>query len=1396
MDVHGDTMSGDLVMDANVDVGPNRVVFETGDLRPGIGSGLFFAGERVCVANQDVTGCGEAGDITAIQAAEGLSGGGEAGDVALQVADGGVTSTKIADGAVAAADVDGTQVQLRVAGDCPDGSSIRSVAQDGSVTCEEDADTTYDGSDFALSDQACASGEVVAGVDASGTVACVAVDGSDSDTLAGLDCAGDEIARWDGSDWVCSTDQDTQYDGSDFAVSDQACAGGDVVAGVDTDGTILCEADDDTTYSAGDGLALDGTTLELLQSCSSAEILKWDGSSWTCSTDQDTDTTYQAGAGLELDTSTSPSSFQVTTACSDGQVLKQRDTDGDGSADEWACDADDFEADTQAGAGDGLSFDGSGNHDVSVGDGLTIASDNVALTQACSSGQVVKYDGSSWACSADDDTTYDGSDFALSDQSCSAGDVVTGVDASGNLVCDEQATVDAWLTGGNAGTDASTDFLGTTDATNLTVKVNGSQVAAYVPTSGTPNVLAGNASNVVTDDARGAVIGGGGNHVASSPGTVVGGGDGNTASGSDATVGGGAVNTASGVAATVAGGEGNIASDAFDVVAGGNTNTASGFESAVGGGYDNEATGFQSTVGGGQSHSAGGTQATVGGGDANTASDEVATVAGGRDNTASGPNAVVSGGQNNDAQWDRGTTVAGGEDNQAGRDHQEICFNDVDDDGDGGVDESECSRRASHATVGGGAGNVANADNAAVGGGTDNVANGREATVAGGISNTADGLRAAVGGGNQNEATGGQATIGGGGNNVANESRATVAGGNFNTASGGLAFVGGGYSNTARGSSSAVSGGGWNTASGWRAFVGAGQDNTAAADKSTIGGGEDNTALGRYATVSGGDTNTASGYRSAVGGGYHNWANASYATIGGGGAADPFDREATNNTVYDDYGVIGGGGNNTVGSDDGDTTNHAFATIGGGSGNTAGAGHDTVAGGHNNTADGFHCGTHFCHAGPASVGGGEDNEATGVHSTVAGGHGNTAEGSATASTVSGGFSNTAGGAGSAVGGGFSNVADGYRATVPGGHNNTAGNSHSLAAGTGATAAHDGTFVWSDSTDISQNAFQSTAADQFLIEARGGVGIGTDSPTDQLDVGGNLSVREGGINTDGSGHLFLLPDDSQDFDDVVVGDEDGSTTPDVDVKVPAGGMCVDDDGDCTPPPDGEVSATTYNTGSSDLAEVYPSDDALRPAEVVTVDEDTPGAFERTTEAAQAGPLRVVSTDPGLLLGAPTGEELAEAGIDVEEAPTFGDTHVLPDTYPIALSGRVPVQATTETGSIDVGDRLTSSSVPGTAMKASGDDTVLGVALEPLEAGTGAVTVFVAPQGGVDGAEAGDPSEEGPTDDGAADERIEELEQENAQLRENLTALQDQMEQLTEAVEDLQAEGAEAGVEVTD
>lgn len=61
--------------------------------------------------------------------------------------------------------------------------------------------------------------------------------------------------------------------------------------------------------------------------------------------------------------------------------------------------------------------------------------------------------------------------------------------------------------------------------------------------------------------------------------------------------------------------------------------------------------------------------------------------------------------------------------------------------------------------------------------------------------------------------------------------------------------------------------------------------------------------------------------------------------------------------------------------------------------------------------------------------------------------------------------------------------------------------------------------------------------------------------------------------------------------------------------------------------------------------------------------------------------------------------------------------------IALAGRVPVRADASFGAIRAGDPLTSSPVPGVAMKATAPGPILGIALESLAGGSGRVLTLV-------------------------------------------------------------------------
>jgi hypothetical protein len=253
-------------------------------------------------------------------------------------------------------------------------------------------------------------------------------------------------------------------------------------------------------------------------------------------------------------------------------------------------------------------------------------------------------------------------------------------------------------------------------------------------------------------------------------------------------------------------------------------------------------------------------------------------------------------------------------------------------------------------------------------------------------------------------------------------------------------------------------------------------------------------------------------------------AGLSGATIGGGGASGSI------NSVTGNYGTVSGGYGNTasfmyasVGGGYGNNASNSDATVGGGESNTASGDTASVGGGMENIAGGAQ----------ASIGGGYNNVAGGDYSTVAGGRNNTA--SNLDSTVGGGDLNTSSGIIANVSGGYNNTASGNYATIPGGNSNVAGGIASFAAGTKAQANHNGTFVWGDSTNAN---FVSTAVDQFLIRAAGGVGINTNiTNANSLTVNGQIIA---GGTTAPSGSEPLVSEGTQ--SGISMDDRAGGTNP--------------------------------------------------------------------------------------------------------------------------------------------------------------------------------------------------------------------------------------------------------------
>ncbi len=152
-----------------------------------------------------------------------------------------------------------------------------------------------------------------------------------------------------------------------------------------------------------------------------------------------------------------------------------------------------------------------------------------------------------------------------------------------------------------------------------------------------------------------------------------------------------------------------------------------------------------------------------------------------------------------------------------------------------------------------------------------------------------------------------------------------------------------------------------------------------------------------------------------------------------------------------------------------------------------------------------------------------------------------------------------------------------------------------------------------------------------------------------------------------------------------------------------------DPDSDPDPAGRIEGNgaggvTYQTSGADFAEMLPAVPGLEPGDVLAIGPD--GRLVRADVPYQTNVLGVYSAAPGFL----------------------GDRSGPQDNgeVPVAFLGVVPVKASAENGPIHPGDLLVASSTPGHAMRAGPNPppgSVLGKALEPLEAGTGTILMAV-------------------------------------------------------------------------
>ncbi len=360
----------------------------------------------------------------------------------------------------------------------------------------------------------------------------------------------------------------------------------------------------------------------------------------------------------------------------------------------------------------------------------------------------------------------------------------------------------------------------------------------------------------------------------------------------------------------------------------------------------------------------------------------------------------------------------------------------------------------------------------------------------------------------------------------------------------------------------------------------------------------------------------------------------------------------------------------------------------------------------------------------ATIGGGGrsgyPNRVTDLVGTVGGGYGNLAGNNAgtiddaQAATVSGGYGNAATGSSSTVAGGAANSAGGLYATVPGGANNAAGGAYSFAAGRRAKATYAGSFVWADSTDAD---FLAVRNNSFNVRASGGVQVLTD-----VDGGDGMVVDNSAHNTNGV--ALRVTGNSIPWAAAVVANNQGT----------AAGLSAESNGLYAANFFGVITAEGCD-GCARLVQFALNDGttALQAGDLAAV-----SGLSDPLVGNSVPILRVHRAAPGGSVigvvqarGVPS-DSSTEAKTRLSLVRAAGDAQ--PGDYLfLVVYGLAQVKVDASGGAVAAGARLTAAAQSGYAralqtrvldgMEVAEGAPSVGIALEPLDSGTGLISVFV-------------------------------------------------------------------------
>ncbi len=416
-------------------------------------------------------------------------------------------------------------------------------------------------------------------------------------------------------------------DGSLQKAINGGCATGEAIRAINADGTVACEVDDDTTYSAGFGLTLSGNTFVAnateLQTrvgtgCNTGESIQHINADGTVVCEVDDDTTYSAGFGLTLSgntfvANTTELQTRVGTGCGTGESIQSINADGTVNC-------------------------------IAVGGGTG------------------------------------GVGWSLSGNFLNATDFLGSINAQPVIIKTNNQPVVQYSYATDSSGDVNPNILAGSPNNELKVGIYGATVAGGGGDPSLTNCGDGTQACVNRASANYATVSGGRGNTASALYATIGGGVFNKATATGASVvagsdnsatdlytfiGGGLGNSASGFMSTVAGGNGNSASSGnYVTISGGNANTADGEGATIGGGANNTASSLYAHIGGGNNNTAGNQYIHIGGGLNNTANAQFAIINGGQDNTASGNFSFLGGGFRNQLSGNY-AIILGGVDNVA-----------------------------------------------------------------------------------------------------------------------------------------------------------------------------------------------------------------------------------------------------------------------------------------------------------------------------------------------------------------------------------------------------------------------------------------------------------------------------------------------------------------------------------------------------------------------------------------------------------------------------------------------------------------------------------------------------------------------------------------------------------